>query len=122
MRIGIIGTGSVGTALATGFAETGHDVVLGSRSPADATGPAGVSVDSQRAAAAHGEVVVLAVPGGAAPKSRPAWPTNWQARRWSTPRTSTPNRPRTGRSPSGSPTPPPRPASSRRSTLSAPTG
>jgi hypothetical protein len=65
MRIGIIGTGSVGTALATGFAAAGHDVVLGSRSPTETAGPEGVSVESQQDAADQGEVVVLAVPGGA---------------------------------------------------------
>ena len=33
MHIGIVGTGDVGTALATGFAAAGHDVVVGSRDP-----------------------------------------------------------------------------------------
>jgi predicted dinucleotide-binding enzyme len=68
MHIGIIGTGSVGTALATGFTTAGHDVVLGSRSPVDTVGPDGVAVESQQDAVAHSEVVVLAVPGGAAPE------------------------------------------------------
>ncbi|MBV0924893.1 NAD(P)-binding domain-containing protein [Halomicroarcula limicola] len=72
MRIGIIGTGNVGTALARGFVGAGHDVVLGSRtpdSPPNGLGAVGdeVAVEPQGQAAEDGEVVVLAVPGGAAP-------------------------------------------------------
>jgi len=63
MRIGIIGTGSVGRALANGFEAAGHDVVLGSREPEALQGEDG-SVGTQRAAAEHGDVVVLAVPAG----------------------------------------------------------
>lgn len=36
MRIGIIGTGNVATALATGWSRAGHDIVIGGRSPAKA--------------------------------------------------------------------------------------
>lgn len=64
MQIAIVGTGSVGSALASGFAAAGHDVVLGSRRP-ETTGSDGPPVRSQRAAAERGEVVVLAVPSGA---------------------------------------------------------
>ncbi|MEV4114188.1 NAD(P)-binding domain-containing protein [Nonomuraea sp. NPDC049695] len=35
MKIGILGTGNVGRALAAGWATAGHDVVLGSRRPDD---------------------------------------------------------------------------------------
>jgi len=63
MQIGIIGTGSVGSALASGFAAAGHDVVLGSRRP-ETAGSDGPPVRSQRAAAEGGDVVVLAVPSG----------------------------------------------------------
>ncbi len=64
MQISILGTGDVGTALATGFAAAGHDIVLGSRDP-DRTG-GDHPVRSQRAAAEHGAVVILAVPAAAA--------------------------------------------------------
>ncbi|WP_256558549.1 NADPH-dependent F420 reductase [Haloarcula marina] len=67
MRVGIIGTGSVGSALARGFSAVDHDVVLGSRNPAAATPDLGESADAvevrdQQSAAAHGDVVVLALP------------------------------------------------------------
>jgi hypothetical protein len=63
MDVGILGTGSVGTALATGLAAAGHDVVVGSRDP-ESNRIEGVTVVSQRAAAERG-VVVLALPAGA---------------------------------------------------------
>lgn len=63
MNVGIIGTGSVGTALASGLGAAGHDVILGSRTPDGSDGDH--PVRSQRAAAEHGAVVVLAVPGAA---------------------------------------------------------
>lgn len=59
MRVGILGTGKVGGALATGFRATGHDVRLGSRRPAGDT-------LSFADAAAFAELVVVAVPGVAA--------------------------------------------------------
>lgn len=70
MNIGILGTGSVGSALARGFAAAGHDVVVGSRSPETATADLGarandIRIRSQRAAADHGSVVVLALPASA---------------------------------------------------------
>ena len=67
MDIGIIGTGAVGTTLASGFSAAGHDVALGSRTPAETTVEAGTRthVRSQRDAAAFGDVVVLALPAGA---------------------------------------------------------
>ncbi len=34
MRIAVVGTGAVGQALSSGFAELGHDVVVGTRDPA----------------------------------------------------------------------------------------
>jgi predicted dinucleotide-binding enzyme len=64
MQIGILGTGSVGTALATGLSAADHEVVLGSRNPNRAGGDH--PVRSQREAAEHGTVVVLAVPAAAA--------------------------------------------------------
>ena len=67
MQIGIIGTGTVGTALTRGFTTAGHEVTIGSRAPSTVTVDFGaadsVDVGTQREAAAFGEVVVLAVPG-----------------------------------------------------------
>lgn len=61
MRIGVLGTGTVGRTLATALAERGHDVVLGSRDPA----AAGAGAASHADAARHGDLVVLALPGTA---------------------------------------------------------
>jgi len=66
MRIGVIGTGTMGRTLAGLFARHGHDVVIGSRD-----GDRGASVSRElgsgvgggtiRDAAAHGDAVLLAV-------------------------------------------------------------
>ncbi|MFF5922396.1 NADPH-dependent F420 reductase [Streptomyces flavochromogenes] len=73
MRIGILGTGNVGRALASAWARAGHDVVLGSRRP-DAPEllaelkeltASGLRVDGPAGAAAHAEVLVNATPGTA---------------------------------------------------------
>jgi hypothetical protein len=63
MDVGIIGTGSVGSALATGLKAAGHDPILGSREP-ETSDADGVDVVTQRAAAEYGDVVVLALPAG----------------------------------------------------------
>ncbi len=70
-RIGILGSGDVATALGRGFAGRGWDVELGTRTPAKleewlAETGGTVSVGSVAEAAAHGDVVVLAVRGDAA--------------------------------------------------------
>jgi predicted dinucleotide-binding enzyme len=84
MRIGILGTGMVGQALAAKLAEGGHEVVVGTRDPAatlarDEPHPVygippfsvwheqhpGVKLGSFADAAAHGELVVNATAGGA---------------------------------------------------------
>ncbi len=69
MRIAVIGTGSVGRALGSRFAELGHEVVFGSRSPSSGRVEAllaeignGTRAESPPAAAAGAELVVLAVP------------------------------------------------------------
>ena len=67
MKIAIIGTGNVGSALATAWARSGHQIVLGVR---DVTHPgvnslrdkAQAVVKSPSEAAQAGEVVVLALP------------------------------------------------------------
>jgi 8-hydroxy-5-deazaflavin:NADPH oxidoreductase len=68
MRIAVIGTGVVGRTLAQGFQRAGHDVVVGTRDPADTSGRedwAGVDVALQPLSLAAGdaEVVVNATNG-----------------------------------------------------------
>ncbi len=72
MRIGVIGTGRVGSTLGTAWAERGHEVTFGSREPtADAVAKLVGDVPGARAAdlqetVAGADVIVLAVPGAAA--------------------------------------------------------
>lgn len=71
MRIAIIGTGNVGSAIARGLAGKGHDVVLGARDPAAADVAAlvadtGATAMTPAAAAQSGDVVILALPWGVA--------------------------------------------------------
>jgi predicted dinucleotide-binding enzyme len=58
MKIGILGTGDVGRALAKGFSTLGHDVKIGGREAKD-------GVVTFADAAAFGELVVLATKGTA---------------------------------------------------------
>lgn len=72
MQIGIIGSGAVGQVLATAFLQEGHEAMLGTRNTdkpevqkwksENAKGRIGTFAD----VAAFGEIVVLAVAGGAA--------------------------------------------------------
>jgi 8-hydroxy-5-deazaflavin:NADPH oxidoreductase len=70
MKVGVIGSGVVGQTLAAGFLKHGHEVAIGTREPAKlkdwAAKNPGAQVKSMGAAAAFGEVVVLAVAGEAA--------------------------------------------------------
>jgi 8-hydroxy-5-deazaflavin:NADPH oxidoreductase len=68
VRIGILGSGDVGRALAAGFAGLGHDVKIGSRDPqklADWAATAGphVSTGTFADAAQFGDILVLATLG-----------------------------------------------------------
>ena len=70
MRVGIIGSGTVGTTLGSGFLKHGYEVMIGTREPAkladwQARNTAG-KVGSFSEAAAFGEIVVLAVGGAVA--------------------------------------------------------
>lgn len=70
MKVGIIGSGEVGQALAAGFMKHGHEVMLGTRNVAKladwkAQNDKG-RTGSFSGAAAFGELLVLAVKGGAA--------------------------------------------------------
>jgi predicted dinucleotide-binding enzyme len=73
LKIGIIGTGDIGGALARHWARAGHQLVISSRHPeqlqtlARELGP-NVKVGTPREAAAFGEVIMLAVPFGATPQ------------------------------------------------------
>jgi predicted dinucleotide-binding enzyme len=71
MKVGVLGSGDVGKVLADGFIKHGHEVMVGTRSPeklsewkagAGKNGHVGSFAD----AAAFGEMIVLAVKGGAA--------------------------------------------------------
>jgi 8-hydroxy-5-deazaflavin:NADPH oxidoreductase len=69
VRIGILGSGDVGRALATGFAALGHEVTIGSRSPeklqAWADSLERVRTGSFQDAARTGDILVLATLGTA---------------------------------------------------------
>jgi predicted dinucleotide-binding enzyme len=69
-RIGLIGSGEVGRALAAGFAARGHEVTIGTRNPEDnddlqawAAQQDGVAIGHFAAAAEAGELLVLATTG-----------------------------------------------------------
>jgi predicted dinucleotide-binding enzyme len=71
-RVGVIGSGAVGRALAAGFAARGHEVTIGTRAPEDndelqawAAQQDGVAIGHFAAAAEAGEIVVLATRGTA---------------------------------------------------------
>jgi len=73
LRIGIIGTGRIGGALATHWTKAGHEVLMSSRHP-DELRPLATSlgaharVGTPREAAAFGEVVLVSVPYSALPE------------------------------------------------------
>jgi predicted dinucleotide-binding enzyme len=73
MKIGIIGTGEIGGALARHWSAAGHQLLISSRHPeqlqslAKELGP-NVKVGTPREAAAFGDVVMMAVPYGALPQ------------------------------------------------------
>jgi len=70
MKVGVLGSGDVAKALAGGFLKHGHQVMMGTRTPAKlaewAAGSPKVSVGSFAGAAPFGELIVLAVKGKAA--------------------------------------------------------
>jgi hypothetical protein len=73
VKIGIIGTGKVGGALAELWAQAGHELLISSRHPeqliplATRLGPR-VRAGTPREAAAFGEVILISVPYGALPQ------------------------------------------------------
>lgn len=70
MKVGILGSGEVAKTLASGFLKHGHQVTLGSRNPEKLKDWAAANTNGQTGtfatAAEFGEVIVLAVKGGAA--------------------------------------------------------
>jgi len=66
MDISIIGAGNVGKALSTAFVRAGHTVTIASRDPEDAGAIAAATgatvATSNAAAAAAGDIVILAIP------------------------------------------------------------
>ena len=71
--VGVLGSGEVGRRLAAGFSKCGHRVMIGSRDPNKpevrewlSGEEAGIEAGTFAEAAAHGELVVLAVLGNAA--------------------------------------------------------
>lgn len=73
MKVGILGSGPVAQVLGAGFLKHGHQVMLGSRTPAKlaswASQNAGAKVGPLEETAAFGELLVLAVKGTAAAES-----------------------------------------------------
>jgi len=70
MRIGILGSGAVAQSLAAGFVKHGHEVALGTRTPARladwAAGNSDVRIEGFASAASFADLAVLAVKGSAA--------------------------------------------------------
>lgn len=69
-RIGVLGSGAVGRSLARGFADRGHEVMIGARDPGKeeltawlAGEGAGIAPGTFAETAAHGELLLLAVLG-----------------------------------------------------------
>jgi predicted dinucleotide-binding enzyme len=73
LKIGLIGTGKIGSALAKHWAKAGHELMLSSRHPeelkdlAKSLGPK-VRTGTPREAAAFGDVVLVSIPYGAMPQ------------------------------------------------------
>jgi 8-hydroxy-5-deazaflavin:NADPH oxidoreductase len=73
MKIGTIGTGNIGAALARHWAKAGHELILSSRHPtelkdlAEELG-AKASIGTPEDAARQGEVILLSIPLGGIPK------------------------------------------------------
>ena len=70
MKVGVLGSGTVGQTLAAGFLKHGHEAMIGTREPAkladwNKANPKG-RLGSSSDTAAFGEVIILAVKGNAA--------------------------------------------------------
>ncbi|MCR4369136.1 MAG: NAD(P)-binding domain-containing protein [archaeon] len=68
-RIGVIGSGEVGKALAAGFKKHGYEVKIGSRNPEklqEYSSETGIEADTDAQVAKYGQLIVLAVKGSEA--------------------------------------------------------
>lgn len=85
LKIGIVGTGNIGSALATHWAKAGHELLLSSRHPeelqelAKSLGPK-VRVGTPQEAAAFGDVVLLSVPYAATPQIGKDLAATWKGK------------------------------------------
>jgi 8-hydroxy-5-deazaflavin:NADPH oxidoreductase len=85
LKIGIVGTGNIGGALATHWAKAGHELLISSRHPeelqdlAKSLGPK-VRVGTPREAAQFGEVILLSVPYKAVPEVGRDLASVWQGK------------------------------------------
>ncbi len=88
MRVGVLGSGEVGRRLAEAFRGRGHEVMIGSRDPGKpelrewvSGDGSGIEAGSFEQAAAHGELIVLAVLGSAAEEAiADAGPDNFRGK------------------------------------------
>jgi 8-hydroxy-5-deazaflavin:NADPH oxidoreductase len=88
IRVGVLGTGEVGRRLAGGFRSRGHNVMIGSRDPGKpelrewlSGDGSGIEAGTFVQAAAHGELLVLAVLGNAAEEAiADAGPDNFRGK------------------------------------------
>lgn len=82
MKIGIIGSGNIGGTLGRHWAHVGHEVMFSSRNPDDLKSLAlssGAKTGNIEAAAAFGDVILLAIPFGKVKRSGSAgWTTRSQ--------------------------------------------
>ncbi len=62
MKVGIIGTGKVGSAIGGALASKGYEVIYGSRNPQQAKVPQGTRAATPKEAATEADVVIMAVP------------------------------------------------------------
>ena len=85
LKIGIVGTGNIGGALATHWAKAGHELVISSRHPeelkdlAKSLGPK-VRVGTPSEAAKFGDVILLSVPYKATPQVGRDLANDWQGK------------------------------------------
>jgi predicted dinucleotide-binding enzyme len=85
LKIGIVGTGNIGGALATHWAKSGHELVISSRHPeelqalAKSLGPK-VRVGTPSEAAKFGDVILLSVPYKATPQVGRDLANDWKGK------------------------------------------
>ena len=85
LKIGIVGTGNIGGALATHWAKAGHELVISSRHPeelqdlAKSLGPK-VRVGTPSEAARFGDVILLSVPYKATPQVGRDLANDWKGK------------------------------------------